>query len=193
MALISGSFHLAFFLPGVIFHSGESQGLFPYGFSAFYSNICSLKPFFFRSSNVFIILYTIYIYFPCLYLTCVISRVTSLKPFLTSLFKTASYASPAQPSHPLSSFAPLLFSPTVIYYILFICLFSVYLAHENIGYMEAKSLVCFVLWCISSVLNVPGMLAQIRTLHTSSYALSGLPDMYYDLTSFCLYGLEKII
>ena len=78
-------------------------------------------------------------------------------------------------------------------YILFICLFSVYLAHENIGYMEAKSLVCFVLWCISSVLNVPGMLAHISTLHTSSHALSGLPDMYYDLTSFCLCGLGKSI
>lgn len=43
--------------------------------------------FFLRSSNVFIILYTIYIYFfPCLYLTYLISPVTSLKPFLTSLF-----------------------------------------------------------------------------------------------------------
>ena len=61
MALISGSFHLAFFLPGVIFHSGESQGLFPYGFSAFYSNICSLKPFFLEAL-MFLLFYIQYIY-----------------------------------------------------------------------------------------------------------------------------------
>ena len=61
--------------------------------------------------------------------------------------------------------------------------------------MKAESLVCFVLWCISCVLNIPGVQAQIRTLHTSSHALSGvtLPDMYYGLTSYCLYDFGKII
>ena len=69
-------------------------------------------------------------------------------------------AMPPQHIHPIHC---LLLLPCsfhrLLYYILFICLFSVFLAHENIGYMEAKSLVCFVLWCISSVLKLPGMMA----------------------------------
>lgn len=40
----SGTFHLAFFLPGKFFHARESQGLFSSWLSAFYSKI-SLKPF----------------------------------------------------------------------------------------------------------------------------------------------------
>lgn len=106
------------------------------------------------------------------WLSAFYSAISSLKLSPTSLFKNVGYVSQLQqtPPTPCSVFLPLHFSPSII--LCNLCIFCI--SCKNISCMKAQSLMCSVLWYISSVLNMPGRSGQIGTLHASSCTLSSL-------------------
>lgn len=161
VTFISGSFHVLFFLPGIFFHSGGSQGLFPS--------------------------WLVSILFKCL-LT---------EDFLDLPISNGKLCLPTSghPTHnPALFFSDALFMICCTLYFTDLFIFCLSCSYEY-RLMKTESLFYFVLWFISSILNVSGTQAQISTLHASSHALSGvrLPDMYHGLTSYCLYDLRQII